>query len=160
MLAQLGAAQARSGQLSPLALQSTSAMLGQVQSMVRDAAAIEAKRADQRLSATHVLTLLVALRDDLKRRLHAAFGEAASAVVDEVFRAAKWTGGLREEDVKDALLEPAAFDFRLRVIDREGDAVRESATAHGLQSAEIAALLDEAESAENLEGPKEATDAP
>ena len=115
-------------------------LLNQVQSMVRDAAAIEAKRDDQKISAAHMLTLLVSLRDDLKRRLNMGFGEHAAQLVDEVFGRAKWTGGLRDEDVHDALLEPSAFELKLRIVDREGDALKEAAVARGLTSPELLAL--------------------
>lgn len=120
------------GELSAQGLSVTSSMLTQVERIVSSAAAIEAKRNDQRISATHVLTLLVALRDDLKRTLYSSFGEHAAAVVDGVFTRARWTGGLSEEAVRDALLEPASFDFRLRVVEREGDVLRETETAKDL----------------------------
>ena len=159
-LAAMAPCHARNGSLPPAALAAVMSMLQQVQGIVRDAAAIEAKRTDQRISATHVLTLLAALRDDLKRALYAGFGEHAAAVVDDAFSRARWTGGLRDEDVKDALLEPAAFDFRLRIVDREGDAIKESARAHGLHSAEIAAVAAHASDLEDpLAIPGESVDA-
>lgn len=140
ILVQLGDMHARTGMLSPLVAQGVSSMLAQVQSLVRDAAAIEAKRDDQRISATHMLTLLVALRDDLKRRLNMAFGDVAAQLVEDTFNNARWTGGLREEDVADALLEPAAFELKLRIVDREGDALREAARTRALTDPEMLAL--------------------
>lgn len=140
ILQQLGELHGKSGHLNPLLVQSVSSMLAQVQGIVRDAAAIEAKRNDQKISATHMLTLLVSLRDNLKRRLIMSFGEAASQIVEDVFANARWTGGLRDEDVHDAMLEPAAFDLRLHIVDREGDALREAAKAHSLTSPELLAL--------------------
>lgn len=148
VLAQLGEMHGKSGVMNPLVLQNVSALLGQVQSIVRDAAAIEAKRNDQRINATHMLTLLVALRNDLKRRLNMAFGDAAGEIVEACFAGAKWTGGLREDDVAEALLEPAAFELKLRVVDREGDTIKESAKARGLSSPEILALAGAASDVE------------
>lgn len=140
LLQQLGELHGRTGKLHPTAFAGVASMLTQVQNLVRDAAAIEAKRHDQKISATHMLTLLVALRDDLKRRLNMAFGEHAAQVVEDVFATAKWTGGLKETDVADALLEPAAFELKLRTVDREGDALIEAAKARGLNSPELIAL--------------------
>lgn len=145
ILEQLGAAHAKVGQISPMVAESVARLLAQVQSMVQSAAAIEAKRVDQKISATHMLALLVGLRNDLKRRLTMAFGEAAGDVVDSTFGNAKWTGSLRDEDVHDALLEPAAFDLRLRPVDRQGDQLVESAKALGLSSPELLALAADAE---------------
>jgi hypothetical protein len=140
VLHQVGEIHRQTGNLNPLVIQGVQNMLTQVQSMVGSAAAIEAKRADQKISATHILTLLIALRDDLKRRLNMAFGEAAGNVVEECFNAARWTGGLKDEDVAAALLEPSAFELKLRVVDREGDQIRESAKAKGLSTSEMQAL--------------------
>jgi len=140
VLGQLGEYHGKHGQLHPAVLAGVQSLLNQVQSMVRDAAAIEAKRDDQKISAAHMLTLLVSLRDDLKRRLNMGFGEHAAQLVDEVFGRAKWTGGLRDEDVHDALLEPSAFELKLRIVDREGDALKEAAVARGLTSPELLAL--------------------
>lgn len=144
ILAQLGEYHGKEGKLHPLILDGVRSMLSQVQSMVQSAAAIEAKRDDQKISATHILTLLVALRDDLKRRLNMAYGETAADIVESVFNAARWTGGLREEDVHDALLQPAAFELKLRTVDREGDAIKEAAKARGLTHPELLALSGEA----------------
>lgn len=64
------------------------ALIGQlktVQSIVRDAAEIESKRDDQKLSARHVLMLVASLRDKLRAQLMSAFGERAASTVDDVF---------------------------------------------------------------------------
>lgn len=151
LLAQLGEYHGKEGKLHPLVFDGVRSMLGQVQSIVQSAAAIEAKRDDQKISATHILTLLVALRDDLKRRLNMAFGEQAAEIVESVFDAARWTGGLRDEDVHDALLEPAAFDLKLRVVDREGDAIKEAAKARGLTHPELLALSGDDEAVEQAD---------
>jgi hypothetical protein len=158
LVSQLGDVHGRTGMLNPIVFQGVSGMLKQVQEIVRDASAIEAKRDDQRISATHILTLLVSLRDDLKRRLNMAFGEVAAQVVDDCFTRARWTGGIKEEDVRDALLEPAAFELKIRTVDREGDVLKEAAHARSLSSPELAALGNDdakAEAADPL-----ATDAP
>lgn len=147
ILERLGESHGKTGLVSPLVADSVSRLLAQVQSMVTSAAAIEAKRTDQKISATHMLALLVSLRNDLKRRLTMAFGEAAGDVVDSTFQNARWTGGLRDEDVHDALLEPAAFDLRLRPVDRDGDQLREASKALQLSSPELLALAADAEEA-------------
>lgn len=143
LIEELGKYQARQGTLHPLHTQNVTSMLAQVQSIVRDAAQIDAKRIDQKISAQHMLTLLVSLRDDLKRRLNMAFGEVAAQVVEDVFKTARWTGALRDEDVQDALLQPASFELKLRTVDREGDAIKEAAKARGLTDPELLALGNE-----------------
>lgn len=140
LVQQVGASHARAGNINPLALDGVSRMISQVQSIVSTAACIQAKRDDQRISAGAILALLVALRDDLKRRMNMAFGENAALIVEEVFKNARWTGGLKEEDVREALLAPAAFDLQLSVVDREGDAIKVAAKAHSMTSPELLAL--------------------
>lgn len=151
VLHDVGEMHGKTGQLNPLLVGSVQTMLQQVQSLVGSAAAIEAKRADQKISATHLLTLLVGLRDDLKRRLNMAYGEQAADIVEQAFLNARWTGGLKDEDVADALLQPAAFDLMLRTVDREGDALKEAAKARGLNSPELLALAAEASVVEQLD---------
>jgi len=145
LLGDLGEGHARNGVLNPIALDGVRSLLQQVHGVVTSAAGIEAKRNDQKISAATILTLLVGLRDELKRKLNMAFGETASQVVEDVFAHARWTGGLRDEDVRDALLEPAAFELKLRQVDREGDALKEAGKAKGLSSPELLALGGTAE---------------
>lgn len=103
-----------------------------VQRIVKDAADIEAKRDDQKLSAAHVLLLVSALRDELSRQLSATFGEQAAELVNDVFTRAAWTRGtLSENDVREALAAPAAYDVSFRLIEK-ADGVTISDEAHKL----------------------------
>ena len=107
------------------------ALIGQlkvVQSIVRDAADIEAKRDDQKLSATHVLMLVASLRDTLRAAMLQTFGERAASVVDDVFGNAKWTGDLRDDVLAEALAAPAAYTVSFRKLERDDSGtVREGA---------------------------------
>lgn len=107
------------------------ALIGQlkvVQSVVRDAADIEAKRDDQKLSATHVLMLVASLRDTLRAAMLQTFGERAASVVDDVFGNAKWTGDLRDDVLAEALAAPAAYTVSFRKLERDDSGtVREGA---------------------------------
>lgn len=134
------------GTPSPLDLKNARSLIKQVQSLVKDAADIEAKRRDQRLSAAHVLGLLSALRDDLCRHLRQAYGEEAALIVDARFNAAPWTAHLDQDTVKAALAAPASYDVAFRAIEREGDEVKESNERVSFEDAEaVSELLSEEE---------------
>ena len=113
------------------------ALIGQlkvVQSIVRDAADIEAKRDDQKLSATHVLMLVASLRDTLRAAMLQTFGERAASVVDDVFGNAKWTGDLRDDVLAEALAAPAAYTVSFRKLERDDSGtVREGAVVQNVQ---------------------------
>lgn len=95
--------------------------LRQVQRIVKDAADIEAKRDDQRLSAAHVLLLMSSLRDDLTAQLGAAFGPDAATLVGDTFARAKWPDALDDETLREALSAPAAYKVQFRVIEKGPD---------------------------------------
>lgn len=128
------------GQIDPSSYSLITSQLTQVQRIVRDAADIESKRTDQRLSATHVLMLLGRLRDELNRALTAAFGGRAADVVGDVFGRQKWTGSLDDEKVREALAEPQSYDVAFRLIDREGEQVVERAKEMGMSDLEAEVL--------------------
>lgn len=132
---------ARNGEIPASAFAALIGQLKVVQSVVRDAAEIEAKRDDQKLSATHVLMLVASLRDTLRAQLLQSFGERAASVVDDVFGAAKWTGDLRDDVLAEALAAPAAYTVSFRKLERddagtvrEGGAVTHVAGAGAPQS--------------------------
>lgn len=133
---------------SPADIKNVRSLLKQVQGLVKDAADIEAKRRDQRLSAAHVLGLLAALRDDLCRHLRQAYGEDAARMVDARFSAAPWTAHLDQETVRQALAAPATYDVAFRAIEREGDAVKESQDAVLFEDAEKVSEILSGEGAE------------
>ncbi len=120
VLASVAAAHGRTGKLSADGLGLLMEQLNQVHRLVESAASIEAKRGDQALSATHVLLLVTALRDDLRRSLTAAFGDGAAELVDDAFRRQRWTGGLDPAAVAEALAAPAAYEVKFRPLEREG----------------------------------------
>jgi hypothetical protein len=124
-LGALAGTEARGEAPSSIDLKNVRSLLKQVQGIVKDAADIEAKRRDQRLSAAHVLGLLAGLRDDLCRHLRQAYGEEAAQIVDARFSAAPWTAHLDQETVKAALQAPATYDVAFRTIERDGDDVKE-----------------------------------
>ena len=112
---------ATSGKLDPTLTAFALQTLKQVAGIVAQAAGIEAKRGDQVLDAARVAILVGQLRGDVERSLRAAHMDAAADVVRDCFERARWTGGLTDEAVSDALKAPLAYDVKFRVIDRQAD---------------------------------------
>ena len=112
---------ASSGKLDPTLTAFALQTLKQVAGIVAQAAGIEAKKGDQVLDAARVAILVGQLRSDVERSLRAAHMDSAADIVRDCFERARWTGGLTDEAVSNALKAPLAYDVKFRVIDRQED---------------------------------------
>ena len=118
VLAQMAKLHGENGKLDGNLFGAIMHTLKQVSGIVEQAAAIEAKRGDQFLDAARVAILVGNLRDEITRKLEqAGYGDATSLVAD-CFMRAKWTAGLDEKVVQEALNAPTSYDVVFRVIEK------------------------------------------